>query len=373
MEQYAYQCKTNLINPDRKLGSGGMGAVYETEIAGDPLAVKVQQISSKPLEGIPGVCPVWVNYKGKGVIHYFPDRRAGENRRIRQLGYDDRVSLQFAIGERQNLRQGLDCLVGFVDQSFVLVDGYLCSVTYMESLRDWTRLDAVVCNGTSAQERYGLIARLGEALAECSDAGLVHRDLKPENVMVSPERKVKLIDWGTGTMEKYSHHPGDDQDVRVLLSERLLRPQVFVGTIGYTPMDEVVFGKPTKHMDKFSYGMVSAFILGEDPLREGINPLHYTAGRRESILYGLRRQGEPEELVEALGRAIEVSPPREYEPLMEVARKLAEQGEDSLEVRATTPVPGRPTLQARPKTAIDHISRATTILVSHETIEMSFP
>ena len=34
------------------------------------------------------------------------------------------------------------------------------------------------------------------AIAHCHAQGVIHRDVKPENIMVDPQGKVKLLDFG---------------------------------------------------------------------------------------------------------------------------------------------------------------------------------
>lgn len=45
--------------------------------------------------------------------------------------------------------------------------------------------------------------------------GFMHRDLKPQNIMISPERKVKLIDFGQTKKILFQNLQKDKQTLEV--------------------------------------------------------------------------------------------------------------------------------------------------------------
>jgi serine/threonine-protein kinase len=60
-----------------------------------------------------------------------------------------------------------------------------------ESLRD-----RVVRGQISVRELYRIAVQLADGMAVAHAASIIHRDLKPANVMLTPEGRVKILDFG---------------------------------------------------------------------------------------------------------------------------------------------------------------------------------
>lgn len=94
-------------------------------------------------------------------------------------------------------------------------------------------------------------AQIADGLAAAHAAKIVHRDLKPENIMLTPEGRVKILDFGLARQSTIPASTGD-RTVTVYHSE----PGMVVGTVNYMSPEQAS-GKPVDHRsDQFSFGLI---------------------------------------------------------------------------------------------------------------------
>ena len=151
-----------------------------------------------------------------------------------------------------------------------------------------------------------------DALEYIHRNGVAHRDLKPENVMVDPEDRIKLIDFGiAGSM-----------GMRRLTFAKLTRA---MGTPDYVSPEQVKSKRGDARSDVYALGvMLYEMLTGEVPFH-GPNPLAVINDRL------LNHPTPPRELdpticpqlQEIIYRALERNPANRYASAREFAKDLA--------------------------------------------------
>ncbi|MDX2152318.1 MAG: protein kinase [Bryobacteraceae bacterium] len=110
----------------------------------------------------------------------------------------------------------------------------------------------------SSETLLDVSVQLAEAISRAHEAGIVHRDLKPDNIMLTPSGLVKVLDFGIARVRV------SGSDATATLS--MTTEGAVVGTPGYMSPEQVA-ARPIDHRsDQFAFGT----ILYE--LATGINP-----------------------------------------------------------------------------------------------------
>ena len=66
----------------------------------------------------------------------------------------------------------------------------------LEFIEGDTLADRIKGGAIPVEESLKLALQIAEALEAAHERGVIHRDLKPSNIKVTPEGKVKVLDFG---------------------------------------------------------------------------------------------------------------------------------------------------------------------------------
>jgi serine/threonine protein kinase/Tol biopolymer transport system component len=158
-------------------------------------------------------------------------------------------------------------------------------------------------------EAANLAAQIAAGLAAAHEKGIVHRDVKPANVIVAPDGRVKIVDFGIA-------QSGDES--------RLTRAGTAVGTVGYMSPEQLRGEAIDRRTDVWSMGVVLyEMVTGFVPF-----PGEDDQGRIRAILMEepepalSLRPGLPAELGWILERALAKLPGDRYQSMAEMREDL---------------------------------------------------
>ena len=206
----------------KKIGKGGMGAVYEgvSEIPGEAEAERV---------AIKALSPQLAMAEG------FRERFEAEIESLKKLDHQGIVRL-YGYGEQD----------GILFYSMELVDG----TSLEEELGAGRRFDW--------RETLQIGIQICRALKHAHDHGVVHRDIKPANLMLNPDNQVKIADFGIA---------------RLFGGTQLTTAGGVLGTADYMSPEQADGSAVTEKCDQYSLGgVLYALLAGRPPFRAKTMP-----------------------------------------------------------------------------------------------------
>ena len=139
----------------------------------------------------------------------------------------------------------------------------------MELVAGETLAERIARGAIPLDESLAVAKEIAEALEVAHDKGVVHRDLKPANVKITPEGRVKVLDFGLAKMWESS---SDDAAAAASNSPTRIdgtTPGVILGTAGYMSPEQARGRNVDRSADVWALACVTYEMLTGRPAFDG--------------------------------------------------------------------------------------------------------
>jgi serine/threonine-protein kinase len=180
------------------------------------------------------------------------------------------------------------------------------------------------------KETLALLRPVAEALDHAHDAGVIHRDIKPSNIMVSPEGRPKLTDFGLARLE----------------SAAATRPGEVFGSPSYMAPEQVAGDTVTPRVDVYALAVVAFECLtGRRPFEgQHVTEIVYRVLHEQAPSVRALAPELPAGCGDVLARALDKDPQRRFPSAWAFVDAL---GQAAGEPAAAPPPPRAPVVRPR--------------------------
>ncbi len=190
----------------------------------------------------------------------------------------------------------------------------------MELVEGRQLADLIPRHGLPLERLLAIAAQIAAAVAAAHRGGIVHRDLKPANVMVGPQDRVKVLDFGLAKLRETI----GEQDETVLLTGDLTGEGRILGTVDYMSPEQAD-GRPIDaRSDIFSLGVVVyEMACGERPFKGDTSLSVLSAILKDSPKpLGEINPATPSDLTRIVRRCLSKDPEDRYQSAVDLRSDL---------------------------------------------------
>jgi serine/threonine protein kinase len=227
-----------------------------------------------------------------------------------QLAFDEKFRAQFQEEARMIAGLNHENIVQVYDTE----QAYATYFIMMEYVRGTALSKMVEAAGVlpSATTR-DILVQMCRALGFAHAAGIVHRDVKPSNVIMTPDGRVKLMDFGIARAQR--GEPQQDEEI--------------VGTAEYMSPEQIQGGGAVdRRADIYSLGIMAYEMVADELPFVAENPYDVLIAHLTKPMPDIRAvaPATPPDIVEFIQRATQKDPAARFQSLSEAEKLLAPKG-----------------------------------------------
>jgi serine/threonine protein kinase/Tfp pilus assembly protein PilF len=260
---------------------------------------------------------------GMGVVYEAEDVRLGRH-----------VALKFLPQHFGNDREALERFQVEARSASALNHSNICAVydigTYgdqpymvMELLKGTALRKVIAEKPMEIDQALDFAVQIADALDAAHREGIIHRDIKPANIFVTERGQIKLLDFG---LAKQTHRKKDSGESADELEERLTMAGKTIGTIVYMSPEQARGMRLDVRTDLFSFGiLLYEMVTGVLPFEEGTNAETYDAIlHKEPVPVRSRNPKVPARLEYIISKALKKDRDQRYATAEEMHADLKE-------------------------------------------------
>ena len=194
-------------------------------------------------------------------------------------------------------------------ESATLPDGSAVHFLAMELVPGEDLAERLKRGAIPVDEAIAIAKQIAEALEEAHEKGIVHRDLKPANVKVTPDGKVKVLDFGLAKAWEGPGAASSDLSQSPTLAHTGTEAGLILGTAAYMSPEQARGKAVDKRADIWAFGVVLYEMLTGKRLFAGETVSDVLAGvLKTEIDLGALPDATPRGIRQLLRRCLERDP-----------------------------------------------------------------
>ena len=225
-----------------------------------------------------------------------------------ELAFDERF--------RASFQQEARVIAGLSHENIVQVydteQAYATYFIMMEFIAGTSLAKLIEASGRFPESQArDILIQMCRALGFAHGHGIVHRDVKPSNVIMTPDGRVKLMDFGLARVQAAEPKPEDEE---------------VVGTVEYMSPEQIRALGVDRRTDIYALGIMAFEMLSGDVPFRAENPYDVLRAHVSEPVPPLRDRtaGVPEDLVQFVERATRKDPAERFQTLEEAERLLTQ-------------------------------------------------
>jgi eukaryotic-like serine/threonine-protein kinase len=206
----------------------------------------------------------------------------------------------------------------------------------LELVEGDTLAERIASGPIPVDEALAVARQIAEALEAAHEKGIVHRDLKPANVKITPDGKVKVLDFGLAKALNQDGSSSPDVTRSPTLTAAATQAGVVIGTAAYMSPEQARGKGVDKRADIWAYGAVVYEMLTGSKAFDGETVSDVLAAvLRADIDWSALPRDTPASVRRVLRRCLDRDPKTRFHDIADARLELDEKLETAAAPAAT--------------------------------------